>query len=130
MTSPGDAQLPTKRPRSVTLIAWLFIAAGTIGVVYHATEFDVRRPFDNDGGWVLLVRLLAIVGGGFMLRGADWARWLVLAWLAYHVILSAFHSWSETAVHAVLLAGMAYVLLRPEATSHFFRARATTSSGG
>lgn len=119
MTSSGDTQPPTKRPPSVTAVAWLFITAGIIGFVYHTTRFSTRGLFDDDGAWVLFVRLLAIIGGGFMLRGADWARWLVLAWLAYHVILSVFHSRSETVVHVVLLAGIAYVLLRPEAASYF-----------
>lgn len=114
-----NAHLPNGRPRSVTVIGWLFIAAGIVGLVYHATALETSGPLDYEALWVLLLRLLAVIGGAFMLRGADWARWLVLAWIAYHVVLSAFHSWSETAVHAVLLAGVAYLLLRPEAGAYF-----------
>ena len=107
------------RPPSVTAIGWLFIVAGTVGVTYHAKEF--RIPPSAEVLWVLLVRLLAIVCGLFVLRGANWARWLALAWVAYHVGLSALHSVSETAVHAALLAVVAFVLLRPRASA-FFRA--------
>ena len=35
---------------------------------------------------------LAIVCGVFLLRGHNWARWLALAWIAFHVVLSAFHA--------------------------------------
>jgi hypothetical protein len=111
--------LGLRRPRSVTVIAFLFIAAGIVGVAYHATELDIRSPFEDDVGWVLLVRLLAIVAGFFMLRGANWARWLALAWVAFHVVLSAWHSVSETVAHAALFAVIAYVLLRPEASAYF-----------
>jgi hypothetical protein len=38
---------------------------------------------------------------------------------AYHVILSAFHSVSETIAHAALFAVVAYVLLRPKASAYF-----------
>lgn len=114
-----NAHLPNARPRSVTVIGWLFIAAGVVGLVYHATALERSGPLDYEAVWVLLLRLLAVIGGAFLLRGADWARWLVLAWIAYHVVLSAFHSWSDTAVHAVLLAGVAFLLLRPEAWAYF-----------
>ena len=107
------------RPRSVTVIGRLFIAAGIVGLVYHATALRTSGLLDYEVVWVLLLRLLAVIGGVFTLRGADWARWLVLAWVAYHVVLSAFHSWSDTAVHAALLAGLAYLLLRPEARAYF-----------
>jgi hypothetical protein len=112
-----------ERPLPVTIIGWLFIAAGVVGVAYHATEIDVGAPFDDDVLWVLLVRLLAIVAGVFMLRGANWARWLSIAWIGFHVILSAFHSVSEALAHGVLFAVIAYVLLRREASAYFGRHR-------
>jgi hypothetical protein len=113
----------TSRPRAITVIGFLFVAAGVVGFAYHATELNIRRPLESDAVWVLVVRLLAVIAGLFMLRGANWARWLALAWVAYHVILSAFHSVSETVAHTVLLAVVAYVLLRPEASAYFRRTR-------
>ena len=108
-----------KRPLSITVIGSLFIAAGVVGLAYHAIEFKALRPFQYDVGWVCLVRLLAIVGGMFMLRGSNWARWLLLVWVAYHVILSAFHSLSGALMHTLLFAIVAYFLLRPRAWAYF-----------
>jgi hypothetical protein len=119
VTGAEGTPAPNRRPPSVTGIAWLFIAAGSVGLVYHATKLRVPGPLDPEMVWVLVLRLLAIVGGPFLLRGAGWARWLLLAWIAYHVVLSAIHSWSDTLVHAVLLALIAYGLLRADAAAYF-----------
>ena len=119
MTISGHARLPNRRPRSVAVISYLFVAAGIVGFAYHATEFNTEGPFEYEVVGVLFIRLLAIVGGVFMLRGANWARWLALVWIAYHLIVSALHSLSETVMHIVLLAGVTYVLLRPEASRYF-----------
>ena len=108
-----------KRPRSVTVIGCLFVVAGVIGLAYHGAEFKAQRPFDNDIVWVLLVRLLAILGGVFLLRGSDWARWFLLIWIAYHVILSAFHSMFELIMHGLLFAVIAYFLYRPRVSAYF-----------
>jgi hypothetical protein len=112
-----------KRPRSITIISWLFVAAGAIGLAYHATEFKADGPFQYDVVWVCLVRVVAILSGVFMLRGRNWARWLLLAWIGYHVILSAFHTLSELFWHSLLLAVVAYFLLRREASAYFHGAR-------
>ena len=111
-----------KRPWSVTIIACLFLAAGVLGLAYHATEFKTSGPFRYDLVWVGLVRLAAIICAGFMLRGHNWARWGLLVWMACHVILSAFHSPTEVVVHSLLFAVIAYLLLRGQTTAYFRRA--------
>ncbi len=116
-----------KRPLAVTLIAWLYIATGTIGFVYHLKELAPQQPFQYDILWISLVRLIAIVAGVCMLRGSNWARWLALLWIASHVILSAFHSWPELAIHSVLCAVFAYFLFRLGA-DEYFHARATQAT--
>lgn len=108
-----------KRPLSVTVIGCIFVAAGVIGFAYHVTEFKTQRPFEYGIVWVSLVRLLAILGGVFVLRGHNWARWLLLIWIAYHVILSAFHSPFELVVHGLLFAVIAYFLFRSHASEYF-----------
>jgi tryptophan-rich sensory protein len=113
-----------KRPRSVTVISYLFIAAGAIGFAYHVTEFRVQRQFDYGLVWVCLLRLLVILAGSFMLRGSNWARWLLLAWIAYHVILSAFHSFTELVMHGLLLGVTSYFLFRPQVAAYFRSATA------
>jgi hypothetical protein len=108
-----------KRPLSVTVIGCIFIAAGIIGFAYHVTELKALRPFPYEIVWGSSVRLLAILGGVFVLRRHNWARWLLLVWIAFHVILSAFHSLPELIVHALLFAVVAYVLFRPQASAYF-----------
>jgi len=108
-----------KRPLSVAIISCLFIVAGGVGFAYHLTEFKAGHPFQYDVVWVCLVRLLAILSGVFMLRGRSWARWLLLVWIAFHVILSATHALFEFIVHALLLAVVAYFLFRPQASAYF-----------
>jgi hypothetical protein len=112
-----------RRPPSVTFIGCLFIGAGVIGIAYHATKFSVDEPFQHELMWVLSLRLLAVIGGFFVLWGANWARWLLLFWTAYHVVLSAFHSLPELVVHSVLLAVIAYLLLRSQTSAYFRRAK-------
>jgi|SRR5437899_7825174 len=104
----------SKRPISVTIVGWLFIATGIIGLVYHASEW--RHSIGQELVWIELVRLLAVVGGVFLLRGHNWARWLLIAWIAFHVALSAFQSVSALVTHAALLAVISWVLFRPDAT--------------
>ena len=106
-----------RRPLSITLVACLFIAAGGVGLAYHAGDFRDGLTLEN--ALVSLVRLLAVVGGVFLLRGHDWARWLLLAWLAFHVVLSAFHNTAELAMHTALLVVIGSLLLRPKAAAYF-----------
>ena len=111
----------TGRPLSVIAIATLYIVMGAIGFAYHVTEFESGQSFRGDFLWVELVRLLAVVAGVFMLRGHDWARWLALAWIAYHVILSAFHTIPELLMHAVFFVVLACLLLSGAANRYFRR---------
>jgi hypothetical protein len=106
-----------KRPLSVTVIGWLFIAAGVAGLVYHAREFRTTRPVEY--ALVCFVRLLAVIGGAALLRGRDWARWLLLAWMTYHAVLSIFHTPAELAMHAALLVVIVYLLCRPAVAGYF-----------
>ena len=102
------------RPRSTTIVGVVFVAAGTMGLAYRGAPVLASGRVGPDDFWVLLVRAIAIVAGVFLIRGAAWARWLALAWTAYHVVLSAFHSVSETVVHLLVLAVVAYVLFRQD----------------
>jgi hypothetical protein len=113
----------SKRPISVTLISLLLAAAGAVGFVYHLRELNVQHLFQNDFVWIEFVRLLAVVSGIFMLRGQNWARWLALFWIGFHVVISAFHSIPELAMHGLLLVVFAYILFRLRARGYFSGAR-------
>lgn len=113
-----------KRPLSVTILACVYLAVGTIGFLYHSTEFRGRNAIPYDLVLVELVELIAIACGAFMLRGRDWARWLALAWIVFHVVLSAFRTFREFALHGLFCAVIAWILLRPQATRYFRGVRA------
>ena len=108
-----------RRPLSITLLSWLFIAAGTVGLVYHASAFPGGEGL-VDASAVLLVRVLAIVGGIFALRGANWSRWLLLGWAAFHVVVGLSQV-STAGAHTVLLIGVWYVYFRGPAREFFRR---------
>jgi hypothetical protein len=108
-----------KRPVSVTVISFIFLAAGLAGLIYHLPEWKTPHPFQHEILWVTLIRLLAIVCGVYMFRGSNWARWLAVIWIGYHVILSVFHPIMELAVHALLFAAIAYFLFRRQSTEYF-----------
>jgi len=112
---------PGKRPLAVTILGWLYIAVGVIGFGYHLTEFRTGNAFPNDLVWAELTELVALVCGVFILRGHNWARWVAVAWMAFHVILSV-NVLSEFAIHCVFCAAIAWFLFRPEAGRYFRRA--------
>ena len=112
-----------KRPLSVTILGCVYIAIGVIGFVYHSKEFIAQNAFQNDVIGIELTEFIAIVCGIFILRGQNWARWLALAWIAFHVILSAFHTFSEFAIHCLFCALIAWFLFRPVAARYFRRTR-------
>ena len=104
-----------KRPMPVTILGCLFIVVGVIGLAYHLSE----RPLDRWVALISVIRLLAIVGGVFLLKGRNWARWLMIGWLGFHVVVSALHSLSECIAHAVLFLVVAYFLLTSPDSKYF-----------
>jgi hypothetical protein len=108
-----------QRPLSVTLVALVLIIAGLVGLIYQAKELDLHQPFQNDTLWVELVRVLAIVSGIFMLRRSNWARWLAIVWIGFHVAISFLHSWQQVVMHAIVFAVFAFLLFRPAANRYF-----------
>jgi len=103
-----------KRPLSVIIISFVYILAGGIGLAYHFADFLAPNPFQYDIVGIALVRLTAVVCGVYMLLGHNWARWVAVAWIALHVILSAFHSLPQFAIHCLFFAAIAWCLFRPE----------------
>jgi hypothetical protein len=72
-------------------------------------------------------RLLAIVGGVWLLRGHNWARWLLAAWMVFHIGLSAFHSWVEVLMHTVIFLPILYFLFRGQSAHYFQKPEGATS---
>jgi uncharacterized membrane protein HdeD (DUF308 family) len=101
------------RPISILALGCLYIVVGIGGLV--ARFHDLRQP---DGAWIALTEILAIVAGAFMLQRQNWARWLALAWMAFHVIIS-FGVMRQLLMHSIIFALIAWILLRPEARRYF-----------
>jgi hypothetical protein len=113
------------RPVVVTILGCVLIATGVAGLAFHAADFKPALPLPPEVVWISLVRIIAIVSGVFMLRGSNWARWLALAWIAFHVAISFLDSWQKVAVHGLIFVLFAYLLLRPQ-VSAYFRGKAAT----
>ncbi|MBS1786565.1 MAG: hypothetical protein JST85_02520 [Acidobacteria bacterium] len=117
----------TKRPLSITLISWIFIGFGAVTFVaslLSLTGLAGQRTaeFPMELWLVPVIRLFAIVSGILMLRGLGWGRWLLIVWMAYHIVLSLFHSPFELIVHSLLFAVVLYFLFRPQAVAYFANA--------
>ena len=105
-----------RRPISLTILAGAYLLVGTAGFVFHFKELLARQP---DAVLVEFVEIIAVLCGAFLLRGQNWARWLALAWIAFHVFLSAFHPLRELAVHSVFFVLIAWILFRADARRYF-----------
>jgi hypothetical protein len=108
-----------KRPIPIVALSCLFLATGAVGLVFHLIEVKMWHPFPYDIVEISVVHLLALVCGIFMLLAQNWARWLAVAWMGFHFVISFFQSWQQVAFHGVLFALIAYGLFRPEAKAYF-----------
>ena len=112
----GRAVSVNQRPIAVTCVAWLFIAVGTAMFLFHSP--GLLHPHWDDF-LVEFTELLALLAGIYMLRKKNWARWLALAWMAFHIALSAIPPFQGLVVHVLIFTGLAYLLLRSDAAEYF-----------
>lgn len=113
-----------QRPLSITIISWLFIVFGAIalvaGLLPIAHMSGAQRIADFEKHWMVhLSRTAQIIAGVFMLYGRNWARWLVVVWLAFHVIVGALHSPVQLLTHALFFLVGLYLLFRTPASAYF-----------
>jgi hypothetical protein len=100
-------------PITVIVIAALYMAVGIGGFIVHFKA--LHAP---DGIGIEATEFLAIVCGVFLLRAQNWARWLALAWMAFHVLISA-GDLRQLAVHCVFLVFISWSLFRADANRFF-----------
>jgi hypothetical protein len=113
-----------KRPRSITIIGWICIVFGTIalgsGLLPSAKITAAQRLAELAGHWYVHVsRAAMIVAGVFMLYGFNWARWLLILWFVFHVIVGFLHSPLQGVLHTVIFIVPSYFLFRPAASAYF-----------
>jgi len=111
-----------KRPVPIIIVSALFILVGCVGFAYHIKELSAK-PYETI--WVLFVEVLAVACGILLLCKINWARWIAVAWLLYHVIISSVNSTSEMIAHIVFLIIVSVLLFLP-ASSRYFEAKAST----
>jgi hypothetical protein len=116
------------RPLSITIIAWLFTLFGSIALLSgllplaDANKAQLLAEFKTH--WMVhLSRLAQIVGGLFMLRGHNWARWLLVAWIVFHIVVGALHGWVQFLTHVVIFSVILFFLFRPRVNEYFARSR-------
>ena len=112
------------RPRSITIIGWLFVLFGSItllsGVLPIGDITFAQRVGELQSHWyVHLARIIGIVAGAFMLKGYNWARWLLVAWMAFHIVVGALNGLVHFLTHVVIFSVILFFLFRPNASSYF-----------
>jgi hypothetical protein len=115
----GKSVAPNTRPLSVGIISYIFIAVGSLGLAFHLSDWRLSNPTQGEIVWVSAIHLLAVICGLYMLRGSDWARWLAVTWIAFHVGVSIYHPLPELLIHALLLAIFSYFLFLPSSIWFF-----------
>ena len=95
-----------KRRVSVIVIAVLYIVVGSGGFFSH-----LPTHWQGEDFLIEATKLLAVICGVFLLVGKKWARWLALAWMALHVVIS-FPVITQIAIHLSFLIVIAWVLFR------------------
>ena len=107
------------RPLPVLIVSILFIFAGLIGFSYLITDFFDPGEKLYVTLTVELLRILAFVCGILLLRANNTGRWLSIAWILLHVLISAFNSTSEMISHFVLLIVVSILLFLPVSSTYF-----------
>jgi hypothetical protein len=79
----------------------------------------MQHPFEYDIVGIGIVEMTAIISGAYMLRGSNWARWLAILWIGFHVAISAFHPLRELVIHSLLFLVFAYFLFRSRSNEYF-----------
>ena len=104
-----------QRPLPITIISWLFIIFGSIALLSGVLPFaDLKSHW-----YIHLSRILQIVAGVFMLYGRNWARWLLVAWIAFHIVVGALHGILTLATHVVIFSVILFFVFRRDANEYF-----------
>lgn len=106
-----------KRPWPVIVIATLYLLVGIAGFAFHFSELLARHP---DAFAIEATELLAAISAIGLLMRRNWARWLALAWIIFHVGLSLFHPLRELLIHVAFCLLIAWALFQRE-TALWFR---------
>ena len=96
-----------KRPAAITGIGLLFIVAGLSGLASQLWHMDRA-----DRWWVIVSGAVALLGGILLLARFGWVRWVLVAWLAFHVWISVGAEAEKLVIHAALFVLITWLLFR------------------
>jgi hypothetical protein len=108
-----------KRPIPVTVLGWLYMVVGVASTAYHMLVFRAHPPTWAMAVGTCAVGVLAVIAGVYLLQGQNWARWLALLWMAFHVAISIDDPRGKLLIHSALFLLFAYILLGREARAYF-----------
>ena len=109
----GNEPATWRRTPSIIAVGVVFLLLGVLDL-YRGAEPMLRgasRPASDDLQ-VLAIGIAALVGGTFVIRGHNWARWLLAVWMLLHVVISVGHP-GQLIAHVVIFGFIAFLLFRP-----------------
>ncbi len=123
--TPGVSPGPTTRtrPKTVLVISAIFLALGCLDLYRAIAPLAGGGPWARaaaDSAIVGAVGIAALVGAAFLLSGRNWARWLLAAWMALHVLISIGDP-AKLLAHVVIFGMIAFLLFRPGMRAYFRR---------
>jgi hypothetical protein len=126
-------QSALRRPKSVTFISWFLIVTGACSLLTSFSsmnnplvlELMAKSPLPVPAQFIMMYIGLAIyiTSGIFMLRGANWARFLYIISHAINILIGV----ATSPVKLMLIPGIiiygiiVFFLLRPNANAFFSR---------
>jgi hypothetical protein len=106
------------KPRvAVIAVAWLYLLVG-FGVGIAVIPRLAAGQHDAIG--MEITESIAAICGIFLLLHKGWARWLAVAWMGFHIVLS-WPNPGKLIMHAILASMIAWALFRPESAEWFRR---------
>jgi hypothetical protein len=108
------------RRASVVGVGVVFLLLGVLDVWRGVAPLFGSGPhrLAGDDLLVLAIGVAALVGGTFVIRGRNWARWLLAAWMLLHVAISVGHP-GQLVAHVAIFGFITFLLFRPPASAHF-----------
>jgi len=116
------------RPLSITIVAWLFVAVGVVGLASAARPLfreaaagrlaELSRHELVDFVLAAISGLVALLGGALLRSGRSAGRWMVVGWMIFHLGVSAAHSLGMLLLHCALFAAPLWFLFRPRAAAY------------
>lgn len=132
----------TKRPTSISVIAWILIVIGGIGLISTTGTIMINSPMLRDImskspipipiQYVISYFgiLIGIISGVAMLKGKNWARWLYITWNLINFVIGITISPMKAAMipSVVLFLIVTFFLFRPKANEFFSLAKETVDA--